>query len=248
MHFLQPYQLQAKVDACHHHDVRIKRFVEPIIDHGITNPSDCTLTDTQKLKIIYGVASAMSYLHGHGILHCDLKPDNILLEEFLFPKVSDSGLSKSDTSDVLMKTTAGEVKRTPSFIAPEIWMNSEYSKAGDVYSFSIVVFEMITCTRAIDDSWEASNVRHAGSGSVQVADHPLLDAKPSPTSDVHRDRCGAPLKLKLHQPTKASLLTISGSSTSIRPHLTLIRSSFQRVACAITTRSTRQSGTTPITC
>lgn len=94
----------------------------------------------------------MSYLHGHGILHCDLKPDNILLEEFLFPKVSDSGLSKSDTSDVLMKTTAGEVKRTPAFIAPEIWMNSEYSIAGDVYAFSIVVFEMITCTRAIDDS------------------------------------------------------------------------------------------------
>ena len=43
---------------------------------------------------IYGIASAMEYLHEHGITHRDLKPDNILLDQFLHPKICDFGLSK----------------------------------------------------------------------------------------------------------------------------------------------------------
>lgn len=50
--------------------------------------------DTVKLIIIYGIASAMLYLHSRNIIHRDLKPANVLIDKFLFPKIADFGLSK----------------------------------------------------------------------------------------------------------------------------------------------------------
>ena len=104
------------------------------------------LNDTQKLIIIYGIASAMSYLHSHNIIHRDLKPDNILLDEFLFPKIADFGLSKNPDQmleNVSMKSI-NDVKGSPIYISPEIWNKCEYTKACDVYAFSLVLYEIVT--------------------------------------------------------------------------------------------------------
>lgn len=100
---------------------------------------------THKLIIIYGIAAAMKYLHANNIIHRDLKPGNILLDEFLFPKVGDFGLSKVSHKEesMTMKSTF-EVKGTPIYMSPEIWSKAKYTKAGDVYAFSIIVYELIT--------------------------------------------------------------------------------------------------------
>lgn len=85
--------------------------------------SNGILKNINKLIIIYGVASAMSYLHSHKILHRDLKPDNILIDEFLFPKIADFGLSKVNHFNqvsMTMKSTIGSIKGTPIYMAPEI--------------------------------------------------------------------------------------------------------------------------------
>ncbi|KAK8892736.1 hypothetical protein M9Y10_029977 [Tritrichomonas musculus] len=109
---------------------------------------------TKRLINIYGIASAMSYLHHMNILHLDLKAANILIDENFAPKVSDFGLSE-DLSEKANKDffiEKNKVRGTPTHIAPEIWQSSKYSKAGDVYSFGITVYEILTNEKPFKDS------------------------------------------------------------------------------------------------
>lgn len=100
------------------------------------------LTDTNKLIIIYGIASAMSYLHSHNILHRDIKPEHILLDDKFHPKLTGFILSKQ-ISDVSRPVLVG----TPAYLAPEIIKNKMYSKSSDVYAFSMVIYEILTNER-----------------------------------------------------------------------------------------------------
>ena len=94
---------------------------------------------TKKLIILYGISSAMSFLHSNDILHRDLKPANILLDESLNPKICDFGISKFEqTGD-----ESSQLKGTPLFLAPEIIKDLQYSKAGDVYAFALIAYELI---------------------------------------------------------------------------------------------------------
>lgn len=107
---------------------------------------------TKKLITIFGIASGMSYLHSHNIIHRDLKPENVLTDDRLFPKISDFGFSKkisSSSSMSLQSITA--LKGTPSYLSPEIIERQEYTKAGDVYAFGIIVYEIMMAQRAYND-------------------------------------------------------------------------------------------------
>ncbi|KAK8845724.1 hypothetical protein M9Y10_020642 [Tritrichomonas musculus] len=108
--------------------------------------ADFDWNSTRKLITIYGIASAMAYLHSNNIIHRDLKPANILMDDFLCPKIADFGLSKmkhSNSETMSIESTLA-IKGTPIYISPEIWKNMEYTKASDVYSFGIIIYEIIT--------------------------------------------------------------------------------------------------------
>ncbi|KAK8899073.1 hypothetical protein M9Y10_001372 [Tritrichomonas musculus] len=100
-------------------------------------------TETMKLINIHGLASVMSYLHSKSILHLDIKPNNNLLNEYLFPKLIDFGLSKKFMSSEIMKQTTTELKCTFQYAAPEILQSHEYTEAADVYAFAVEVFEIM---------------------------------------------------------------------------------------------------------
>lgn len=112
-----------------------------LIEHDRFSSDDKLLTPTRKLILLYGISKAMSYLHSHNILHRDLKTENILLDNYLHPKVSDFGLSKAEQN---LSMTINSTKGTPKCISPEIWLNNTYSKASDVYAFSILAYEILT--------------------------------------------------------------------------------------------------------
>ncbi|KAK8838600.1 hypothetical protein M9Y10_033232 [Tritrichomonas musculus] len=101
---------------------------------------------TRKLICLYGIASAMSFLHSHNIIHRDLKPDNIFIDNDLNPKIGDFGLSKiihfNDESKSLESSTG--FKGTILYSSPEALFDGEYTKSGDVYSFSMIIYEIIT--------------------------------------------------------------------------------------------------------
>ena len=100
---------------------------------------------------IIGVAKeiclGMSYLHSQGVLHCDLKSSNILITESWGVKIADFGLSFLFPDNHMFEPETAKIPLgcvgTHHWIAPEVLRGEEYSQAADVYSFGIILWEMI---------------------------------------------------------------------------------------------------------
>ncbi|KAK9994741.1 hypothetical protein SO802_024444 [Lithocarpus litseifolius] len=113
----------------------------------------------EKLQdIALGIAKGIEYLHqgcDQRILHFDIKPHNILLDQNFNPKISDFGLAKlcaKDQSAVSMTTARG----TMGYIAPEVFSRNfgSVSYKSDVYSFGILLLEMVGGRKNVDVSTE----------------------------------------------------------------------------------------------
>jgi len=92
-------------------------------------------------KIALDVCRGMAYLHGRDppLIHRDLKPHNLLVDDNWRVKVCDFGLSKFIEAKRHM-TACG----TPAYAAPEVLRNSQYTTSADVYSFGVVLWELLT--------------------------------------------------------------------------------------------------------
>jgi len=83
------------------------------------------------------LACGLAYLHSNGILHLDIKPDNILLDENLRARIADCGLAKLNFSGKTLLTK--NVSGTPNYIANEAF-NGQLSPAADMYSVGVFFF------------------------------------------------------------------------------------------------------------
>ncbi|KAK3443536.1 hypothetical protein EUGRSUZ_B03650 [Eucalyptus grandis] len=102
----------------------------------------------KRIEIACGVARGLAYLHDdctRQIIHCDIKPQNILLDDSLSPKISDFGLAKLLMADQTRTTTG--VRGTRGYLAPEWFRNMPISGKVDIYSFGIVLLELICCRK-----------------------------------------------------------------------------------------------------
>lgn len=98
------------------------------------------LTGTHRTLIAMGIAHAMNYLHSLGIIHRDLKSMNILLDSKYFPRLCDFGIARFLDPTQVMTTHIG----TPHWMAPEILNGNRYGKEVDVYSFAMLMYELMT--------------------------------------------------------------------------------------------------------
>ncbi|XP_057428548.1 putative receptor protein kinase ZmPK1 [Lotus japonicus] len=101
----------------------------------------------KRYNIALGTARGLAYLHEEcleWILHCDIKPQNILLDFDYEPKVSDFGLCKLLQRNNLDNSSFSRIRGTRGYMAPEWVFNFPITSKVDVYSYGIVVLEMIT--------------------------------------------------------------------------------------------------------
>ena len=94
-----------------------------------------------QIDIMIGVIKALMHLHEfHRYLHCDVKPDNVLLEGEFHPKLTDFGLSKRIDEDDLY-----ELAGSPRYMSPELlFEESGHSQYSDIYSFALLCWQILT--------------------------------------------------------------------------------------------------------
>ncbi|PIN25190.1 Serine/threonine protein kinase [Handroanthus impetiginosus] len=106
----------------------------------------------QRTQIALGIARGLSYLHEEcrtQIIHCDVKPQNILLDESLTPKVSDFGLAKLPLSEQ-SRTARTHIRGTAGYFAPEWFRKASITMKVDVYSFGVMLLEIICCMSCVE--------------------------------------------------------------------------------------------------
>lgn len=106
-----------------------------------------TTGDTRnKLRIALDIARALEHIHSQNIIHRDIKPDNVHITTTGAIKLMDFGISKAQDST---RTTTGVVMGTPYYMAPEQVLGRNITPLVDVYSFGVLLFELMTGTRPI---------------------------------------------------------------------------------------------------
>ncbi|MCD7469242.1 hypothetical protein HAX54_008113 [Datura stramonium] len=126
-------------------------MVNGSLDRWITHENqENALTWHTRQRIISDIAKGLAYLHGdcsHKIIHLDIKPQNILLDQYFNAKISDFGLSKLIEKDKSKVVT--RMRGTRGYLAPE-WLSSVITEKVDVYAFGIVLLETLCGRKNLD--------------------------------------------------------------------------------------------------
>ncbi|KAK3423289.1 hypothetical protein EUGRSUZ_F00171 [Eucalyptus grandis] len=124
-------------------------LVYEFMEHGslAQNLSSPELHWKRRFDIAVGTAKGLAYLHEEcldWVLHCDVKPQNILLDSDYQPKVADFGLSKLMDRGKVTNSDFSRIRGTRGYMAPEWVSNLSITSKVDVYSYGIVMLEMVT--------------------------------------------------------------------------------------------------------
>jgi serine/threonine protein kinase len=117
------------------------------------------LNPTARMILIYGIASGFKYLHERRVIHRDIKPGNIFLDERNYPRIGDLGLAKMYLGGE-QTGTAG----SGEFMAPEIFQKQAWGYPVDVFAFGMTCYVILTSHRWAQDFTERNLVQRIAAG------------------------------------------------------------------------------------
>lgn len=138
-----------------------------------------------RMSIAIETARALAYLHASDIIHRDVKTNNILLDNNFGVKVGDFGLSRLFPSNATHISTAPQ--GTPGYVDPEYHLCYQLTEKSDVYSFAVVLMELVSSMPAVDINRERYeiNLAYLAINRIQKgAFHELVDPSLGYDSDA----------------------------------------------------------------
>ena len=147
----------------------------------------------KRLEIFLRVCDAIAYAHHRNIMHRDLKPDNIMLGEFMEVFVMDWGLAKKIPPEGQKKDEKEQVSGTPRYFAPEVLRGDRSDARADIFTLGLILQEIVTLQFAVKGSSEKELMERIVGGELEPVEHRF--------------------KWKIDKPLKA----IIGKATAYRP-------------------------------
>jgi serine/threonine protein kinase len=152
--FTAEARLLARMD--HPHIVRVYDYVEhdglhlivmELLSGGSLSRRLVGIAPESACAVGIAVAEALSYAHAQGVLHRDIKPQNVLFDAADLVKVTDFGIAKIFDGSA---ATASVVAGTPAYMAPEQIIGGRLGPATDIYALGVVLYEMLAGTSPFD--------------------------------------------------------------------------------------------------
>ena len=95
------------------------------------------------VRLVGQIADALTYAHGQGVYHRDVKPTNVLLANADWAMLGDFGIARTLGETTRLTSPYGTIG-TPAYMAPEQWLGSEVDGRADIYALGVILYELLT--------------------------------------------------------------------------------------------------------
>ncbi|CAL9092096.1 unnamed protein product [Musa textilis] len=156
------------------------------LNQHLSKSSPYILSWEHRMKILLGTAAGLNYLHQNNIIHRDMSPNNILLTHKYEPMLGDFGLSRKQ-DDQSCSLSEGKVVGTFGYLAPEYTERGRVSTKTDVYSFGVILLEVITGRTTINKNLEDKSLVGWARPLLRERKYPeLIDERIIDCHDLHQ--------------------------------------------------------------